>query len=311
MVAAAILVVGDTRLLHAEHLADQRPEHRRRPAELPGQDRSELLSLAVRRGVIQVDTDPPVALAHDRRRVQEQGETQAADIRTINLARLHVIGQKRPAPGSSVALAVNADQVHGQTVSHEHDSKYVPSSRQAIVPSLTVQSAPLTRLAQVALTVKMRHDARFIPGTNQRPGWKHRRQCDPDLGRHHTTDRATDPFAAHRAKLVMDRPAHTLDGPALSVRIGGEATGSHAPVQGREDADAPEPPSIWAASSCPNAYDRERAAEGDCSAVTRVIALGPGDSLAIILRTVAHRVGHEQRHEHGRGYRRGIAQEIG
>jgi hypothetical protein len=30
-------------------------------------------------------------------------------------------------------LAVNADQVHGQTASQEHDSKYVPSSRQAMI----------------------------------------------------------------------------------------------------------------------------------------------------------------------------------
>src|SRR5260370_30319881 len=35
---------------------------------------------------------------------------------------------------SSVAFAVSADQVHGQTASHEHDSKYVPSSRQDIAP---------------------------------------------------------------------------------------------------------------------------------------------------------------------------------
>jgi hypothetical protein len=37
MVAAAVLAVGDTRLLHADHFADKRPEHRGRPAELPGQ----------------------------------------------------------------------------------------------------------------------------------------------------------------------------------------------------------------------------------------------------------------------------------
>jgi len=34
----------------------------------------------VRRGVIQVDTDPPVALAHDRRRVQEQGKAQGSHV---------------------------------------------------------------------------------------------------------------------------------------------------------------------------------------------------------------------------------------
>src|SRR5216684_1058789 len=35
---------------------------------------------------------------------------------------------------SSVAFAVNADQVHGQIASHEHDSKYLPSSCQVIAP---------------------------------------------------------------------------------------------------------------------------------------------------------------------------------
>src|SRR2546425_1159636 len=83
---AAVLAVGDGRLSHANHFADQRAEHRGRPAELPGQDRPELLCLAVRRAVIQVDPHPPVALGHDRRRVQEQGETQAADVHTVDLA---------------------------------------------------------------------------------------------------------------------------------------------------------------------------------------------------------------------------------
>ncbi len=98
VVAAAVLAVSDGRLLHAEHFADQRPEHRGRPAELPGQEHAEPLGLAVGRGVIQVDAHPPVALVHDRRRVQEQGKAQAADVNAIDIARLDVIGEKRPAP---------------------------------------------------------------------------------------------------------------------------------------------------------------------------------------------------------------------
>ena len=35
VMAAAILAVGDPRLLDAEHLADKRPQHRGRPARLP------------------------------------------------------------------------------------------------------------------------------------------------------------------------------------------------------------------------------------------------------------------------------------
>ena len=46
------------RLSHAEHFADQRAEHRGRPAELPGQDRPELLCMAVGRGVIQELLNP-------------------------------------------------------------------------------------------------------------------------------------------------------------------------------------------------------------------------------------------------------------
>jgi len=98
MVAAAVVGVGDRCLLHAEHFANQRPEHRGRSAQLPRQYRPELPGLAVRRGVIQVDAHPPVAVGHDRRRVQEEGEAQAANVNTVDLARVHVIGQKRPAP---------------------------------------------------------------------------------------------------------------------------------------------------------------------------------------------------------------------
>jgi len=64
---------------------------------------------------------------------RNKGETQTADVHTVDLAGLHVIGEV-PRHRSSVAFAVSADQVHGQTVSHEHDSKYVPSSRHTIAP---------------------------------------------------------------------------------------------------------------------------------------------------------------------------------
>jgi hypothetical protein len=56
-----------------------------------------LLSLAVRRGIIQEDAHAPVALAHHRRSVQEQGETQAADIDPVNFTLFDVIGQKSSA----------------------------------------------------------------------------------------------------------------------------------------------------------------------------------------------------------------------
>src|SRR5690348_613285 len=48
---------------------------------------------------------------------------------------------------SSVASAVNPDQVHGHTSSHEHDSKYVPSSRQAMAAPSWRGESP-TRLPQ-------------------------------------------------------------------------------------------------------------------------------------------------------------------
>src|SRR5215470_1867214 len=41
-VAAPVLAVADARPFHAEHLADQRPEHGRRPARLTGQHDAEL-----------------------------------------------------------------------------------------------------------------------------------------------------------------------------------------------------------------------------------------------------------------------------
>src|SRR5205807_2507507 len=78
--------VDDAGPLHAQHLPDERAEHRGRPARLPGQDRSEMLGLVVGRGVIEEDADPPVALAHHRRRVQEQGEAQPAHVDVVDLA---------------------------------------------------------------------------------------------------------------------------------------------------------------------------------------------------------------------------------
>jgi hypothetical protein len=49
----------------------------------------------------------------------------------------------------AAARAVSPDQVHGHTASHEHDSKYVPSSLQAMAPpSLPEHHAQ--RLSRVA-----------------------------------------------------------------------------------------------------------------------------------------------------------------
>jgi hypothetical protein len=86
MVAASVVVVRDGRLLHAEHFADERPEHRRRPSELPAKERPELFGLGVRRRLIQEDPHPPVALTHDRGRVQEKRKAQAANVDAVDLA---------------------------------------------------------------------------------------------------------------------------------------------------------------------------------------------------------------------------------
>jgi hypothetical protein len=56
-----------------------------------------------------------------------------------------------------VALAVSADQVHGQIASHEHDSKYLPSSRHAMGPSPEASLPPLPyRLPCAVVSVKAR-----------------------------------------------------------------------------------------------------------------------------------------------------------
>jgi hypothetical protein len=98
VVAAAVLAVGDARLLHPEHLADERAEHGRRAARRPGQDRPEPGGLTIGGLVVDEDAHPPVALAHHRRRVQEQGKAQAADVNAVDVARFDVVRQQRTAP---------------------------------------------------------------------------------------------------------------------------------------------------------------------------------------------------------------------
>jgi hypothetical protein len=51
-----------------------------------------------------------------------------------------------------VALAVSADQVHGQTASHEHDSKYFPANCHAMTPPSQGNQLP-TRLPHVVVIV--------------------------------------------------------------------------------------------------------------------------------------------------------------
>ena len=86
------------RLLDAEHLADERTQHRGWTAELAAEHAPERASLLLAGRVVQHDTEPPPAVGHDRWGVDHQGKGQATDINAFDVAAVDVEGQHRLAP---------------------------------------------------------------------------------------------------------------------------------------------------------------------------------------------------------------------
>src|SRR6185312_2297001 len=93
------------------------------------------------------------------RRVQEQGKTQAADVDTIDLARLDVVGQQRPAP------------VHRRLRGHRRPGTRTDRVARARLEIRPIKppghgrpqlrsKTPSTRLAQSASTVKTQDPSR-------------------------------------------------------------------------------------------------------------------------------------------------------
>src|ERR671939_56880 len=80
-VAKAIVDVLDRRSLHAEVLADEREDVGYWATHLPREDASELLGLLVARPLVHEHPDPPVALRHLPRSVEDQYHAEVAHVR--------------------------------------------------------------------------------------------------------------------------------------------------------------------------------------------------------------------------------------
>src|ERR1017187_3911716 len=84
-VAQAVLLHLDGGAFDAQVLSHQRPQSLHRPTERPREDTAELLCLLVGGRGIDEHAKPPVALAHDLRRVSDRSDRQAADICSLDL----------------------------------------------------------------------------------------------------------------------------------------------------------------------------------------------------------------------------------
>lgn len=84
-VPQAVVAYIDRRTLDAQHLSHQRSERCHRPAELSTEHLSKLLSLLIRRAIVDEHAETPVPLRHDLRRVGDQRHGPFPDVRPIDL----------------------------------------------------------------------------------------------------------------------------------------------------------------------------------------------------------------------------------
>src|SRR5262249_5725815 len=87
----------DRSALHAEHLADERSQGAHGAAELSTEHEDELVELRFARLVVDEDADAPIALRHDLRRVRDNRNLAAADVRAVDVACSDVEDQRHPA----------------------------------------------------------------------------------------------------------------------------------------------------------------------------------------------------------------------
>src|SRR5919202_448411 len=92
-VAKAIVDVLDRRSLHTEVLADEWEDVGYWATHLPREDAPELLGLLVARPLIHEHPDPPVALRHLSRSVEDQYHAEVAHIRAVDLTGVDVPGE--------------------------------------------------------------------------------------------------------------------------------------------------------------------------------------------------------------------------
>src|ERR671933_376730 len=92
-VAITIVDVLDRRSLHTEVLADEWEDVGYWATHLPREDAPELLGLLVARPLIHEHPDPPVALRHLSRSVEDQYHAEVAHIRAVDLTGVDVPGE--------------------------------------------------------------------------------------------------------------------------------------------------------------------------------------------------------------------------
>src|ERR687889_2682709 len=87
----------DRRPLDADDLAHERTQCRHRAAELPAEDLDQLVELLVGGLVVDEHPEPPVAVGHDLRGVDDGHDPAAPDVGAVHLALADVEGQGRAA----------------------------------------------------------------------------------------------------------------------------------------------------------------------------------------------------------------------
>src|SRR5688500_7457456 len=87
----------DRRPFDADDLPHEWGERGHRAAELPTEDLDQLVELLVRRLVVDEHAEPPVAVGHDLRGVDDRDHPATPDVGAVDLALTDVEGERRPA----------------------------------------------------------------------------------------------------------------------------------------------------------------------------------------------------------------------
>src|SRR6185295_4410419 len=70
---------------HAEHCAHERCERGHRSAELPGEDLDQFVELRIGCLLVDIDTESPVSLGHDFRRISDRHNLQPIDLGAVDV----------------------------------------------------------------------------------------------------------------------------------------------------------------------------------------------------------------------------------
>ena len=135
-VVLAIVLDADRSLLDTEEFAEERPQGRRRTAELTRQHLAELAHLRFVCTVVDDDADLPVAVGHVRRRVGDHHEGPAGDVDAVDLAVIDI--ERRARSGSS---RPGSPCERGSTTCRDR-SRRTSSSRRSHLPTSSSSFVP-------------------------------------------------------------------------------------------------------------------------------------------------------------------------